>query len=1067
VTVQHLHEQLLSELNDGLTIPRLRQRRQEYLRLVGILWGVAVLAGLLAALIEYGVHARGFAESLSLGVVWAGGVGFIGLSIVELRMELPETFYRIGGVLVFAPCVVLLMPRHAVIVPILAIALGIWSVEFRDELDRAVRRRWNGAVALFRGTPRVRVLRSVAATSSLVRRCLRTGDPGRLPEAIENLITAYAQAGRSGEYPELLAPVLRFARENRDRPREIYFLGLIGIGLGYRGEHSRALELTVPLLSELPECALAFKQVLQRAANRQRIDPRAAERAASAGPLFAMANTVLCLYQEIGLFREARAVGEPAVIAAMAVDGAARRIHSAQADSFAIVDLLQLNLADLLLDENESPDRIESHLAPGRSRRAHRVDRDPDQAGLAAYVEAKAAARREMLPSEDVERALDQAIAFYEEFKNAKFAAQLWLWKGVLRHRRSDVAGCRHALDEANALDDVVLDRVFPVCPDAAKPALIQSIRHRFDAWLSLFFRHFSGDPASSAFAYELCLRRKGLATSIQTARRAEILVGRFPELEEPMREYLRVCRALADIASGKETAGNVTDLEQRRQGLEIQLSRMVPELGSTKEESKRLALVRGLAPGTLLIDYLQYHRYDLDAVFPEPFCGESRYAAFVVTAANPDQVQVLDLGPAATIDALVQDITEDNDPPEVSGTERSHRGLGEPRPKPRGMRFQEACNGLYERIVMPCLAAVPAGQFQRLLLSPDAALHRVSFETLRDPAGSGLLIDPWEVSYSTAVCGLKTAIPSEGKGQPPRTSIVVADPDFDAVASLPGILPVSNDDGRPGPGSLGSMRSGFARADRLPMAGAEGQFVREQLGTTTLLCGAQATDGSLKQECQSPRVLHICTHGWFLEDDLESRRTSAEGVPLQGSTDPFLRSWLILAGFNVWKSDGILRPGTEDGIVTAADILALDLSGTELVVLSACETGLGSIQNGEGVAGLRRAFAVAGAKCLVMTLWRVHDLASMLLMQGFYQALERESGLNATAVSAALRQAKLRVRGMSAADALSSLQSLPAGVDEKLVESNREWLRALAPAARPFEHPVYWGGFVVEQLTL
>jgi CHAT domain-containing protein len=120
-----------------------------------------------------------------------------------------------------------------------------------------------------------------------------------------------------------------------------------------------------------------------------------------------------------------------------------------------------------------------------------------------------------------------------------------------------------------------------------------------------------------------------------------------------------------------------------------------------------------------------------------------------------------------------------------------------------------------------------------------------------------------------------------------------------------------------------------------------------------------------------SPRILHIATHGFFFPD----------------SDHPMIRSGLLLAGANhAWKTGKPLKPGMEDGILTAYEISQMNLSNTELVVLSACETGLGDIQGNEGVYGLQRAFKIAGAKYLIMSLWQVPDKQTSLLMTTFYK---------------------------------------------------------------------------------
>jgi len=155
---------------------------------------------------------------------------------------------------------------------------------------------------------------------------------------------------------------------------------------------------------------------------------------------------------------------------------------------------------------------------------------------------------------------------------------------------------------------------------------------------------------------------------------------------------------------------------------------------------------------------------------------------------------------------------------------------------------------------------------------------------------------------------------------------------------------------------------------------------------------GVQATEESFKQlSGNSPELLHIATHGFFLEDEKEINRN--EFMKTINTDDrvfrnPLLRSGLLFAGANrAWMNDDII-PDIEDGILTAEEISRLDLSATKLVVLSACKTGLGEVRNSEGVFGLQRAFKLAGVETLVMSLWKVDNTATKDFMIDFYQNL-------------------------------------------------------------------------------
>ena len=179
------------------------------------------------------------------------------------------------------------------------------------------------------------------------------------------------------------------------------------------------------------------------------------------------------------------------------------------------------------------------------------------------------------------------------------------------------------------------------------------------------------------------------------------------------------------------------------------------------------------------------------------------------------------------------------------------------------------------------------------------------------------------------------------------------------------------------------------------------------------------ATEESFKNigvnNSPSPRILHIATHGYFFPDPKMKQKytgTIAQNEPVfKLSNHPMLRSGLIMAGGNAAWQGKQSPEGREDGILTAYEISQMNLSNTELVVISACETGLGDIQGNEGVYGLQRAFKIAGAKYLIMSLWQVPDKQTSLLMTTFYKKWLEEKMMIHDAFHAA--QKELREAGL------------------------------------------------------
>jgi CHAT domain-containing protein len=238
---------------------------------------------------------------------------------------------------------------------------------------------------------------------------------------------------------------------------------------------------------------------------------------------------------------------------------------------------------------------------------------------------------------------------------------------------------------------------------------------------------------------------------------------------------------------------------------------------------------------------------------------------------------------------------------------------------------------------------------------------------------------------------------------------LVVGDPEFDRVPPPIAAVAVAS------PNLRGSWQDCLPklghRFRRLPMLSREVAEIdaiwrrsTTGMGATKTLKGVEASERAFREQAPGRRVVHVATHGFFVESSCDSR---AEPAGPAAPENALLRSGLAFAGANGWQT---IAPGVPDGILTAEEVATLDLHGVEWAVLSACETGVGTVAAGEGVFGLRRAFRLAGARTVVMSLWPVADEAALVFMRSLYRERFAAGRPTAAAVRAASR-AVLRLR--------------------------------------------------------
>jgi CHAT domain-containing protein/tetratricopeptide (TPR) repeat protein len=367
-------------------------------------------------------------------------------------------------------------------------------------------------------------------------------------------------------------------------------------------------------------------------------------------------------------------------------------------------------------------------------------------------------------------------------------------------------------------------------------------------------------------------------------------------------------------------------------------------------------ATSRALPKNAILVEFQKTSH------FPEPtqfYRKDSplviSYMALVLTPEG--RVKRFNLGPAADIDQLISAAI-------TATTANNSDSLA-------------LWKGVSTRLFSPILSFLDKNT--EIFVSPDSEISRVPFNALPEPEGSGKFLNE---SYRLRVLSSGKDLLRLGKASTAGhgRSVVMANPDYGALSGAERIAPRVDRD-------LGSSNWKWLP---LKSTAQEGRIIADLLGAQLLDEKSASVQNLFK--VRSPRVLHIATHGYFM-GDIEAKEVGSAGpavskfLPESTSSkgpSPLERSGLVLAGANYsapWDKDS--------GYLTASEASRLNLTGTEIVVLSACSTGEGDLLTGEGVYGLQRSLLVAGARSTLLSLWRVDDAATAELMSRFYARLK------------------------------------------------------------------------------
>jgi tetratricopeptide (TPR) repeat protein len=535
--------------------------------------------------------------------------------------------------------------------------------------------------------------------------------------------------------------------------------------------------------------------------------------------------------------------------------------------------------------------------------------------------------------------------------------------------------------------------------------SFLDKVTENFQAYFSFVHRNHEQNPQLIGSMYNLLLWQKGfVAGSVASMRRkveasgdqeALKLLGQLTDKRTQIAAMLNVTPT--DRAEWRK---NLDQLEADAGNIEKALVARSSAFAEQKHpERATWQQVRdALKPGEAAVEfarfqYSEYHQFH--------WTFRTYYVALLVTPASKVHPQYVFLGDDKQIESDA--IAHFQHALQTRGFQQQQQAA---LPGPHA----------YELIWKPLDSAL-AG-ITRIDLAPDGSLNQVPLGIIPAPDGK-LLMEKYDLRLLSSTRDILRSTTSARAAT--STALLVGNPVFDLSEEQQRAATQKLTSARqPASTSVATLSlagrsrdlAGGTTLPPLPGTGLEvsaiAALMQKQGWKVSLYTGDQALK-TIVEQTSNQRVMHLATHGFFLPDqEVKTQQPGATAADAQPSAleDPMLRSGLYFAAANRTLAGKPSPPGLDNGVLTALEAGNLNLTGTQLVVLSACDTGQGDVKNGEGVFGLRRALEEAGAQSVLMSLWSVPDKETLELMQRFYS-----KWLNGTEVHQALKEAQLEMR--------------------------------------------------------
>jgi CHAT domain-containing protein/Tfp pilus assembly protein PilF len=579
---------------------------------------------------------------------------------------------------------------------------------------------------------------------------------------------------------------------------------------------------------------------------------------------------------------------------------------------------------------------------------------------------------------------------------------------GALYQAQGDYVRAMSFNERGSKVDERNIGRILATGSQQQKQLYLNLMSGNTTAAVSLSVRAAPQNADAARLALTIILQRKGRALDATSEQRAALRRRAAPDDLKLLDQLTSVQSQLATLQlsntstlSPEARRAEIARLTAEQDRLEDAISRRSAEFRAAAQPVTLEAVRQAVPTDAALVELFIYSPFNATAKGKEPWYGPRRYVAYVLR--HDDEVpRFVDLGETAPIDANANKLRLAL-APDACFTEK--RKLSQDPAQCLDVEAaKQSARVLDEQTMRPVRALL--GNTKHIFLSPDGALNLIPFAALVNE-NNKYLVESYTLTYLTSGRDLlRLQIAGESKDPP----TVLANPLYN-LNNAPATQALATQTAKR---DAEFRNLDFTQLLYPPLSGT----AKEATALATLIPNArvwtdkQATEAALKGVSR-PRILHIATHGFFLADQpqaltnsggrqLIQQEAQANAAALKNE-NPMLRSGLILAGVNQHSSGA-----NEDGVLTAAEAAGLDLFGTKLVVLSACETGIGEVHNGDSVYGLRRALVLAGSESQVMSLWKVSDEGTQELMAAYYTRLQRAEGR-----TEALRQVQLEmIRG-------------------------------------------------------